>query len=124
MLPWSRETVLEDGVMKLMDRLSFAGSIATTDRLVRFCTKEVGIDLCETIKMITVNPAKVMGLKQKGRIKNGVWKTGKGNVFGVSVSASLQTPIIFHRSLPTGLKTRGYLTSRLSDDNFLTNIRT
>ena len=27
--------------------------------------------MCETIKMMTVNPAKVMGLKQKGKIEEG-----------------------------------------------------
>ncbi len=62
---------VKDGVARLMDESAFAGSIATTDRLVRFCTKEVGIDLCETIKMITVNPAKVMKLEKKGKIEAG-----------------------------------------------------
>lgn len=62
---------IKNGVACLMDESAFAGSIATTDRLVRFCVKEVGIDLCEAIKMITVNPAKVMGLEKKGKLAPG-----------------------------------------------------
>jgi N-acetylglucosamine-6-phosphate deacetylase len=54
-----------------MDESAFAGSIATADRLVRFCVKDVGINVQEAVKMITVNPAKVMGLKGKGKIKVG-----------------------------------------------------
>ena len=62
---------IKNGVAYLMDESAFAGSIATTDRLVRFCVKQAGIDLCSAIKMITANPAEVMCLKNKGRIKTG-----------------------------------------------------
>lgn len=62
---------IKNGVACLMDESAFAGSIATTDRLVRFCVKEVGLDICDAVKMITVNPAKVMKLNNKGKIACG-----------------------------------------------------
>lgn len=62
---------IKEGVARLMDESAFAGSIATTERLLQFCVKEVGIDLCETIKMMTVNPAKVMRLDRKGKVEAG-----------------------------------------------------
>lgn len=62
---------IKNGVACLMDESAFAGSIATSDRLVRFCVNEVGIGICEAVKMITINPAKVMGLQNKGRLEHG-----------------------------------------------------
>lgn len=62
---------IKNGVAYLMDESAFAGSIATADRLVRFCVKDVGLGICEAVKMITVNPARVMGLAKKGRIACG-----------------------------------------------------
>ena len=62
---------IKNGVSCLLDESAFAGSIATTDCLVRFCVKDVGIDICNAVKMITINPAKVMGLENKGKIKSG-----------------------------------------------------
>ncbi len=65
------EFIIEDGVCKLMDRSAFAGSIATTDRLVRVAVKEADIPLVSAIKMITKNPATVMNLNNKGVIAKG-----------------------------------------------------
>jgi N-acetylglucosamine-6-phosphate deacetylase len=62
---------IKNGVAYLLDESAFAGSVATADRLVRFCVQEVGISLCDAVKMITLNPAKVMGLQNKGRIASG-----------------------------------------------------
>jgi len=64
------EFIIEDGVCKLTDRSAFAGSIATTDRLVRVMTKEVGVPVEEAVKMITYVPAKIMGLN-KGELASG-----------------------------------------------------
>ena len=63
--------IIEDGVCKLLDRSAFAGSIATADVLLRVLTHEAGIPLCEAIKLITVNPARAMGLADKGEISEG-----------------------------------------------------
>ena len=63
--------IIEDGVAKLKDRSAFAGSVATTDRLVKTMV-DVGIDLVDVIKMITINPIKALGKNYlKGEIKVG-----------------------------------------------------
>ena len=62
--------VVEDGVAKRLDRMAFAGSIATADRLVRTC-QAAGIPLADCVKMITQTPARIMGLPCKGRIEVG-----------------------------------------------------
>lgn len=56
--------IIEDGVCKLKDRSAFAGSIATTDVLIRVMTKEVGISVEAAVKMITQNPAEILGLNK------------------------------------------------------------
>ena len=65
------EFIIEDGVCKLMDRSAFAGSIATADRLVRVAVKEAGISLSDAVKMMTLTPAKIMKLTEKGKIAPG-----------------------------------------------------
>lgn len=62
--------VIEDGVAKLLDRSAFAGSIATTDILLKTAVS-AGISLPDAVKMLTETPAKVMGLSEKGRIAPG-----------------------------------------------------
>ena len=62
---------IEDGVAKLIDGSAFAGSIATTDVLVRTCTKRAGIALESAVKMITEVPARIMKLDTKGSLKVG-----------------------------------------------------
>lgn len=61
--------IVEDGVCKLKDRSAFAGSIATDEILVKTAL-EAGCDIVTAIKMITYNPAKILGLN-KGLIKEG-----------------------------------------------------
>lgn len=63
--------IVEEGVAKLPDRSALAGSIATADRLIRTFHKMAGVDIVNTVKMMTVNPAKVMKLKNKGKIQRG-----------------------------------------------------
>lgn len=66
------EVVIEDGVAKLKDRTAFAGSVATADRLVRTMLKLGDIPLEEIIRMISLNPAKVMKVdRNKGSIEVG-----------------------------------------------------
>ncbi len=64
------DVVYEDGVMKLLSREAFAGSVATTDRLLRTAVG-AGIPLTDALRMMTVNPAKRIGLTKKGRIRPG-----------------------------------------------------
>lgn len=63
--------IIEDGVAKLADRSAFAGSIATTDALIRTCVEKAGIPLWAAVKMLTQIPARIMGLAQKGQLKDG-----------------------------------------------------
>ena len=62
--------IVEDGVCKLPDRTAFAGSIATSDRLIRVMRDECGFDLVDAVYMMTEVPSKLMGLN-KGGIKVG-----------------------------------------------------
>lgn len=67
-----RECLIEDGVVKLPDRSAFAGSMATTDRLVRVVWKKAGIRLEDVIRMMCENPAKQMGCaSRKGTLEVG-----------------------------------------------------
>ncbi|MEO8823322.1 MAG: N-acetylglucosamine-6-phosphate deacetylase, partial [Ginsengibacter sp.] len=66
------KVIVEDGVAKLPNRTSFAGSVATTDRLVRTMINIAGISLIEAIRMMTLSPARIMKMhKQKGSIAVG-----------------------------------------------------
>jgi N-acetylglucosamine-6-phosphate deacetylase len=67
-----QRVIVEDNVAKLPDRSAFAGSVATSDMLVRVMYKNVQVPLTEAIKMITVTPAKIMGIdNRKGTISKG-----------------------------------------------------
>lgn len=66
------EFIIEEGVCRLMDRSAFAGSIATTDRLVRVAVKEADIPLVSAVKMMTKIPATIMNIAdKKGTIEKG-----------------------------------------------------
>ena len=59
-------------IARMPDGISFAGSVATTDRLVRVMYKEVGLPLPEVIQMITENPAReVHADDRKGKVAPG-----------------------------------------------------
>ena len=61
------KVIVEDGVAKLPDRTSFAGSVATADRLVRNMITLAGVPSPEAVQMITTTPARIMGVdKNKG----------------------------------------------------------
>lgn len=62
--------IVEDGVCKLRDRSAFAGSVATSDVLLRFITGECGYTLTDAAKMMSDNPARLLRLN-KGRIATG-----------------------------------------------------
>ncbi len=59
------KVIVEDGVAKLPDRSSFAGSVATADRLVRNMVNMAGVSLEKAIKMITETPARILQLQDK-----------------------------------------------------------
>ena len=66
------EVVVDDGVAKLKDLSSFAGSIATTDRCLKVLCKDYGIDICDASKMLSLAPAKLHKIdKDYGSIEVG-----------------------------------------------------
>lgn len=67
-----QKVIVEDGVAKLPDKSAFAGSVATADRLIRTMITQAGISLPEAIKMMTQNPARILGIeKRKGTLEVG-----------------------------------------------------
>ncbi len=67
-----QECLIENGVAKLMDRSGFAGSVCTTDRLVRTMVSIGGCSLEEAVQMVSLNPARVMGVADsKGSLEVG-----------------------------------------------------
>ncbi len=63
------EVVYEDSVMKLSDRSCLAGSVATSNVLVRNMIKSAGIPIVDAVKMASLTPLSVIGFdKTKGKI--------------------------------------------------------
>ncbi len=67
----NRPCIIEDGIAKVPDRSCFAGSVATADRLVRTMVKKAGCDLPTAVRMMTENPATLLGLSHKGKLLPG-----------------------------------------------------
>jgi N-acetylglucosamine-6-phosphate deacetylase len=59
------KVIIEDGVAKLPDRSSFAGSVATTDRLVRNMINLAEVSITDAVKMMTATPARIIGVDNK-----------------------------------------------------------
>lgn len=65
------KVIVEDGVAKMPDRNSFAGSVATFDRLVRTMVQHAGIPLKEAVQMASETPARIMKMDKKGSVEKG-----------------------------------------------------
>lgn len=66
------KVIVEDGVAKLPDRESFAGSVATCDRLVRNMINMADVPLLEAVKMASQTPANILGMgSSKGSLIKG-----------------------------------------------------
>jgi N-acetylglucosamine-6-phosphate deacetylase len=63
--------IVEDGVAKMPDRNSFAGSVATFDRLVRNMVQLAGVPLTEAVRMASETPARIMKMDKKGSVEKG-----------------------------------------------------
>ncbi len=64
-----QKVIVEKGVAKLMDQKAFAGSVATSDRLVRTMVKKAGIPIIDAVQMMTSTPARIMDYKEtKGKL--------------------------------------------------------
>lgn len=91
------KVVVEDGVAKLPDRSSFAGSVATANRLLRSMVEMAEVPLPEAVKMLTSTPARILNmLDRKGEIAAG--KDADlvifGNNFGV-LKTIIQGKVVF-----------------------------
>ncbi|MGN1019890.1 MAG: N-acetylglucosamine-6-phosphate deacetylase [Aristaeellaceae bacterium] len=64
--------IIEDDVAKLPDRTSFAGSVATFDRLVRNMLCMAQAPLADVITMASRTPARIMGFADRGEIAPGM----------------------------------------------------
>ena len=54
------------------DRTAFAGSVATTDRLIRTMVYLAGVPLIDTVRMMTLTPARILHIdKEKGSLEIG-----------------------------------------------------
>lgn len=51
--------MVDNGVAKLPDFSSFAGSIATADRCLRVLVADYGVDICTASQMLSLAPAKL-----------------------------------------------------------------
>ena len=57
--------IVEDGVAKLPDRSAFAGSVATSDRLVLNMIQLAEVPLHEAVRMASTTPATIMGVNDR-----------------------------------------------------------
>ena len=67
-----QKVIIEDGVAKMPDRTAFAGSVATTDRLIRTMVYLAGVPLIDAVRMMTLTPARILHIdKEKGSLEIG-----------------------------------------------------
>ena len=59
------QVIFDDGVMKLPDRSSFAGSVANTASLVRNMMKLAHAPLTDAVKMASLTPARILNIAHK-----------------------------------------------------------
>jgi len=85
------KVILEDGVAKLPDRSCFAGSVATTDRLVRNMINMADVPLLEAVRMMSATPARIMNVADK---KGSLVKGKDADIVLFDEDINIQTTII------------------------------
>lgn len=79
------QDVVADGqIARMPDGISFAGSVATADRLIRVMHEQASVPLWQAVRMMTLNPAKALGLRHIGALEAG--KQADLVVFGPHVA--------------------------------------
>ncbi len=64
--------VIEDGVCKLVENMTLAGSLSSADRLVQTMVGKVGIPLEDAVRMAAETPARISGIAdRKGTLEKG-----------------------------------------------------
>ncbi len=69
---FGKDCIVESGACLLADRSSLVGSAARMIDLVRTMVREVNVPLHEAVAMATQNPARAIGLRNKGSLSVGV----------------------------------------------------
>jgi len=59
------EAIVEEGVAWLPDRTAFAGSVAKMNTMLKFLVNDVGLTLRDSIKLATINPAKILRIDHR-----------------------------------------------------------
>ena len=68
-----QKVLLKDGVAMLADLKAFAGSTCTADRCIRTIYNLGELDICDTVKLMTYNPARILGIShKKGSLQAGM----------------------------------------------------
>jgi N-acetylglucosamine-6-phosphate deacetylase len=66
------EYEVHDGVGMMLDRTAFAGSTTLVNQMIPILTEAAGIPLVEAIRMLTLTPARVIGVHdRKGSLEAG-----------------------------------------------------
>ena len=63
--------IIDDGVAKLPDKSSYAGSIATGDVMFKNAVDNYGISMVDAVTMLSATPALLIGAESKGSIEKG-----------------------------------------------------
>ena len=98
-----QRVIIEDDVAKMPDRMAFAGSIATDDRLVRVMYRQARVPLWDCVRMMSLTPAAIMGIgNQVGSIMPG--KTANLICFDedIRISAAMVRGNVVYGSFESG----------------------
>jgi N-acetylglucosamine-6-phosphate deacetylase len=88
--------IVENGVARLPDSDSFAGSVATADQLIRTMVKLAEVPLIDAVKMMTATPAAIMNVDRikgsltKGKDADVVIFDGNVNVSAVIIKGKIE----------------------------------
>ena len=64
--------IIEDGVVKLADKSTLAGSIATDDIIIRTMIQKAGVSIQDALRMASETPARIMKIiDKKGTLEKG-----------------------------------------------------
>ena len=66
-----QQVFIEDGEAKMPDRLAFAGSIATSDHLIRTMIDLAGVSIAEAVRMMTETATEAMKIPDRGYLEPG-----------------------------------------------------
>jgi N-acetylglucosamine-6-phosphate deacetylase len=96
--------IVEDDVAKLPDRTAFAGSVATTDRLVRNMINLANVSVIDAVRMMTSTPARIIGASdRKGSLAKG--KDADIVIFDekIQVETTIVKGRVLHTTNPAGM---------------------